>query len=998
MKRAKWLKKSIASVLLTTMAFTMLPFTGLDSFARTDYSMDDYDEIVSTYSIDKSIVGYTTYVSQFEQSYPEETLTVGAEAVVRYDEGDKAADPVIYTDYEGMQGDSVYTSENSLVEFEVEVQKEGFYNLSLVYYPIAGKNSDIERSIFIDGKLPYKEMASIDFYRIWRFDLEEDNLNANGSATYHWEKDNQGNDNRPSMIEAPEWITSYVYDSEGYVTSPLAVYLTKGTHTITMLSLREPMLINQIVLSNASSAKSYADTKAEQDAKGATVTSGHKITIEGENATRTSSQMLYPTQDQSSPSVSPSSAKELLNNTIGGNSWRLVGQWIEWDFDIPQSGYYNISLYDCQNFVRGIYVSRRITIDGEVPFKEMEDYGFSYGQSWREDVLSDENGEAYQFYLEEGHHTLRMQAVLGDFSNIISEVQSCVQQLNSIYREVIKITGVSPDTYRDYQLEASLPELHNELVAVREQLAGAIDQMQELTGKNSDRLTVLLTMRDQLDDLIDDAEYFVRVIGSYKINVRACGNWVTQVTEQPLAIDRINITSPDTKVENKNTSFLSKLGYECRRLYYSFVIDYNQIGNVIEDDKADDTTITLWIGSGRDQANIIKKMIDEGFTNSFGVNVNVQLVDMNTLLRAELAGEGPDVAIQVANTNGIAGAVLNTGNDTPVNYGIRNAVLDLSQFDDLDEVRTRFAEAAMVPFEFDGATYGLPETTTFPVMFYRKDILAELGMEVPQTWDEVKVAMAVLAKNQMEFGMLPSEQIFAMLLYQNGGSYYTEDGARSVLDSDVAVNTFKDYCEFYTDYKLDKETSVEERFRTGECPIVIADYTTYNNLVVSAPDIAGLWDFAPVPGTVREDGTVDHSTGCTGLASIIMADTAYPEECWEFLKWWTSADVQTQYGREMESLMGSAARVPTANLEAFANMPWPVDDYEALEEAFQWVKGIPQVPGGYYSWRNVNNAFYTVTTETDTASPREELMDKVIYINAEIDYKRQELGLPVAED
>lgn len=998
MKRAKWLKKSIASVLLATMAFTMLPFTGMDSFARTDYSMDDYDEIVSTYSIDKSIVSYTTYVSQFEQSYPEDTLTVGAEAVVRYDEGDQPADPVIYTDYEGMQGDSVYTSENSLVEFEVEVQKEGFYNLSLIYYPLTGKNSDIERSIFIDGKLPYKEMASIDFYRIWRFDLEEDNLNANGSATYHWEKDNQGNDNRPSMIEAPEWITSYVYDSEGYVTSPLAVYLTKGTHTITMLSLREPMLIHQIVLSNASSAKSYADTKAEQDAKGATATSGHKITIEGENATRTSSQMLYPTQDQSSPSVSPSSAKELLNNTIGGNSWRLVGQWIEWDFDIPQSGYYNISLYDCQNFVRGIYVSRRITIDGEVPFREMEDYGFSYGQSWREDVLSDENGEAYQFYLEEGHHTLRMQAVLGDFSNIISEVQSCVQQLNSIYREVIKITGVSPDTYRDYQLEASLPELHNELVAVREQLAGAIDQMQALTGKNSDRLTVLLTMRDQLDDLIDDAEYFVRVIGSYKINVRACGNWVTQVTEQPLAIDRINITSPDTKETYKNTSFLSKLGYECRRLYYSFVIDYNQIGNVIEDDKADDTTITLWIGSGRDQANIIKKMIDEGFTNSFGVNVNVQLVDMNTLLRAELAGEGPDVAIQVANTNGIAGAVLNTGNDTPVNYGIRNAVLDLSQFDDLDEVRARFAEAAMVPFEFDGATYGLPETTTFPVMFYRKDILAELGMEVPETWDEVKVAMAVLAKNQMEFGMLPSEQIFAMLLYQNGGSYYTEDGARSVLDSDVAVNTFKDYCEFYTDYKLDKETSVEERFRTGECPIVIADYTTYNNLVVSAPDIAGLWDFAPVPGTVREDGTVDHSTGCTGLASIIMADTEYPEECWEFLKWWTSADVQTQYGREMESLMGSAARVPTANLEAFANMPWPVDDYEALEEAFQWVKGIPQVPGGYYSWRNVNNAFYTVTTETDTASPREELMDKVIYINAEINYKRQELGLPVAED
>jgi hypothetical protein len=52
---------------------------------------------------------------------------------------------------------------------------------------------------------------------------------------------------------------------------------------------------------------------------------------------------------------------------------------------------------------------------------------------------------------------------------------------------------------------------------------------------------------------------------------------------------------------------------------------------------------------------------------------------MNTLLKAKLVGEGPDVAIQVANTNGIAGAVLFTGNDTPVNYGIRGAVLDLTQ-------------------------------------------------------------------------------------------------------------------------------------------------------------------------------------------------------------------------------------------------------------------------------------------------------------------------------
>jgi ABC-type glycerol-3-phosphate transport system substrate-binding protein len=972
----------------------LIPQGSIETNAMTDKTMDVYDDIVSTYSVDSSIPDYRSYVSGFTAAYPSESITVDAKDFVRYEEENAAVEPQLLSDYEGMAGQSLLTSEKALVEFEVNVVQEGFYNLAVDYFPVEGKSSDIQRSIFVDGALPYGEMALLTFHRVWKYDIAH-TTTENSATSYVWEKDNQGNDCKPGMVEAPEWMTSYCYDSDGYITTPLAIYLTKGTHTISMLSLKEPMLIRRLILENASSTKSYAEVKAQQDQSGAKATSGHKITIQGENALKSSSQMLYPQQDQSSPAVSPSSHKELLNNTIGGNSWRLVGQWIEWNFEVPETGYYNISLYDCQNFVRGIYVSRRIMIDGQVPFSELEDYGFRYGQSWREDVIGDAQGNPYSFYLEQGQHTIRMEVVLGDFSSIISEVEDCVKQLNNIYRKVIKVTGVSPDTYRDYQIETTLPELHDELVSVRGQLDAAITNLRALTGKKSDKETTLLTMRDQLDDLIKDGEYFVKVIGTYKINVRACGNWITSVIEQPLAIDRINIYSSDVTLKYQNTSFWSKLVYEIKRLFFSFIIDYNQIGNVAEESSTA-PTITLWIGSGRDQANVIKAMIDETFTSEYGINVNVQLVDMSTLLRAELAGEGPDVAIQVANTTGIAGQVLNTGNDTPVNYGIRNAVLDLTQFSDLSEVAQQFSEASMIPFQFDGATYALPETTTFPVMFYRRDILAELGMDVPQTWNDVKVAMTILAKNQMEFGMLPGEQIFAMMLYQNGGEYYSENGDRSALDSDVAVNVFKDYCEFYTDYKLDKETSVEERFRTGECPIIIADYTIYNNLVVSAPDIAGLWDFVPVPGTVKEDGTIDRSTGCTGLASIIMANTKYPQECWEFLKWWTSADVQTQYGREMESLMGSAVRVPTANLEAFENMPWPVDDFRALEEAFAWVKGIPQVPGGYYSWRNVNNAFYTVTTETDTASPREELMDKVIYINAEIDYKRQELNLPVA--
>ena len=1001
MTRSKFLKRTIALTLTACMACT-LPVCSADVYAESDLTLEDYEEIVSTYSVDSSVMSYKDYLNLYDGADADEEIIVTSSDLVRYEDNGETAEPEIYTDYEGVLGDSVLSGEEALMEYEFEVQKEGLYYLLLQYYPVEGKTSDIERSFFIDGKLPYDELALTSFNRIWVTDVEDSYVDSNNIELKKWKKDNQGFEIKPETIEAPEWVESFVFDSNGYIVEPLSVYLTEGTHVLTLLSQKEPMLIHEIRFTSNEAPKSYSQVKEACDALGAQAASGEFVRIEAENATKMSSQMLYPRQDQSSPAVYPASPKYLINNTIGGTSWQDAGNWIEWEFDVEKSGYYNISTFCKQNFVRGVDVCRKIYIDGEVPFEEMNAYGFSYKQNWREEILSDDEGNAYDFYLEAGHHVIRMEVVLGDMAGIISEVQDAVQQLNSIYRKVIYITGVSPDIYRDYQIDSSLPKLNGELVSVKNQIDEAIAKLRLTAGNNSDKLTVLLTMSDQLEELIEDGDRFPEVISSYKVNVRACGNWITQVLPQPLQLDRIMIYSADSHEQIASDNWFSRLGYELKRLYYSFVIDYNQIGNVAEN--TDDlVTITLWVGTGRDQANVIKELIDEHFTGETDINVNVQLVDMNTLLRATLAGEGPDVAIQVANTAGIAGAVLNTGNDTPVNYGLRSAVLDLTQFSDYEETIKRFSESAVVPFTFDGAAYALPDTQTFPMMFYRKDILAEIGLEVPKTWDEVKVAMTVLSKNQMEFGMLPTEQIFAMLLFQNGGEYYTQNGDASMLDSDIAVATFKDYCEFYTDYKLDKATSVEERFRTGECPIIISDYTTYNNLQVSAPDIEGLWDFTVVPGVLNEDGTINHTTGSAGLADIIMANTEYPEECWEFLKWGTDAETQTLYGREMESLMGASARVATANIEALGNLSWPIRDYRELMAQFEQVQGIPQVPGGYYTWRNVNNAFYTVTTDSSStgktymATPREELMDKVLYINDEIDYKRKEFDLPLAD-
>lgn len=173
--------------------------------------------------------------------------------------------------------------------------------------------------------------------------------------------------------------------------------------------------------------------------------------------------------------------------------------------------------------------------------------------------------------------------------------------------------------------------------------------------------------------------------------------------------------------------------------------------------------------------------------------------------------------------------------------------------------------------------------------------------------------------------------------------------------------------------------------------MAITDYTFYNTLSVSAPEIRGLWGFTTVPGIEQNDGSIRRDVSSGGTSVIMMDQAKDKEAAWEFMKWWTSRETQVRFGREMEGLMGAAARYPTANIEALKELPWPTLDYQNLEQQWHWVKGIPEVPGGYYTGRNLDNAFREVIN--NGTHPRDALFDYVEEINREIDFKQKEINL-----
>ena len=241
--------------------------------------------------------------------------------------------------------------------------------------------------------------------------------------------------------------------------------------------------------------------------------------------------------------------------------------------------------------------------------------------------------------------------------------------------------------------------------------------------------------------------------------------------------------------------------------------------------------------------------------------------------------------------------------------------------------------------------------------------------------------------------------MYFSLLFQYGGDVYNEAGNKTTVDTEAGIKAFEDYVRYFNDYGIPTVYDFVSRFRSGEMPIGIAPYSTYNTLMVSAPEIRGLWDFTLIPGTVRtnEDGTtyIDRSDFISGAATMMIKtdDEDLRQKSWEFMKWWAKPETQVSFGREIEALLGASARYATANREAFSNLSWSADDIEVLNAQWDQTRGIREVPGGYYTGRHISNAIRKVFNEK--VDSRETIIDYSIKIDDELTKKRKEFGLPV---
>jgi ABC-type glycerol-3-phosphate transport system substrate-binding protein len=852
-------------------------------------------------------------------------------------------------------------------EVDVEAPKDGLYTLSFDYYLLTKGLISSEYSVQVNGVYPYFEARRIILPALWENKAQD------------FPKDRYGNEVMPAQNRISKWQTVEMVDPSYLNPSPMKVFLKEGKNRIKVSLTSGEVLSGDLILSSPQTLIPYEAYLDHYKS----VKPGKKTLLiqEAEKTAYKNDTSINAITSRDLEAV-PYDTNLLLLNTLGGETWKRSGQSVYYEFNIPKDGLYQIGVKYLQSVKPNAQVFRTLTIDGKIPFQEVKNYPFPYTNEWETEVLQGKK-EPYLFYFTKGTHRIGLTADASPYYEVIQLLQSSIQKVNQLSLQIRKLVGNDVDKYRDWEITEYMPTIQNDLEEIAKALKKEHKKAVKLNhnNRNAQGLISLQIAIKNLENLAKEPNEIPKRLrqlnegsGSITQNLSMA---IQEFEKQPLTIDQIYVFSKDKKLPSYQSSWLKKVSEGLKRFFHSFAPSHKE--------KEAKITLNVWINRPRNYMDMLQRMTDEEFTPKTGIKVNFStLPNEQRLTLANASGTAPDLALGISNW-------------IPYELGVRGAALDLKKFEDFDKVIKPFTPGAFLPFIVNDQVYGMPETQDFYVLFYRKDLLQSLNIPIPDTWEDVIEILPELQRYGMNFytpiAGAPGSKPFmvtAPFIYQMGGDMFGENAFKTGIDSKESLQGIQLMTDLFTIYGLPMQVpNFFEHFRNGTMPIGISNFTTYTQLQVAAPELMGSWEIAPAPGIRRNGETVRWQPGSAQVA-MIFKNTKHPDEAWEFLKWWVSADTQVNFANQLQTLYGKEYMWNTANTIAFQQLFWPEEDKKVILEQWKWLKEVPKTPGGYMIERELSNIWTRVVFEGENI--RSTVEDSVIEINKEISRKMEEFG------
>jgi len=877
--------------------------------------------------------------------------------------GDQARD---YEAYSGLSVNPLLLDRHKPITFTNPSNESGLYYFSFDFHELENNINQAQISIKINGEAPFYESQTLVVPSKWVL------------ATTEFKLDRYQNEIQPNSLKVYEWRTHNVYDYRGMHRGLFAFELNPGDE-ITIEYVNARLLIGAFHYVLNESIPTYEDYLLNNSGN----LIDEKITIASRHMLHRNdpSIRLRPEQD---PSNIYYNTQFLRLNVIFGDSWQNSGQSITYEVETEQAGYYHLSFKYRQYLIKDLPVFRKIKVNGEVPFDYLESYAFPYTTSFLNRTLVGSDGEPLMIYLESGKNEITLEAVNYVYREVVEVLQYTMNEIRNLALDVKRYTSGGTDRYRDWDIDTYFPSAASDIYSWAILLEDTYDKLLSLSdidepseiGNMKVAATRLKNIALDINKLPSRMVQFSD--GDSSVN-QMLGNLTQRLMRSNMELERL-VFHGDQALPKPYANIFVSFFEGAKRLVLSF------INNPYSASQRRDDELTVWVNHPRQYIEIMQTMIDQNYDSDIRITLS-QMPDQNKLILANASGQAPDVAIGVNHW-------------IPYDFAVRSASLDLRQFSGYEEVVSNFTPGAMIPYVFEDGVFGLPETQNFWVTYYRKDILDSIGVtEIPQTWDEIIEILPLLQSYGMNY-FIPLAQFSGLkpfvatmpFIYQFGGDLYTEDGMSTAINSEETLRGIRLMSELFTLYNVPKfVASFYNNFRYGTIPIGISDLSTYILLETAAVELDGLWGMDLHPGVYdSEMDEIVRYSSVGAQASMIMSTTKFPQESWDFLAWFMSTEVQSDFAFLLQSTYGQAYFWNTANVEAFKTLSMP-DEYKDIVLE-QWGYGLEasRIPGAYMVEREISNAWTKIVFEG--TNPRQALDEAVRISNREIIYKMGEFG------
>jgi len=839
---------------------------------------------------------------------------------------------------------------------EISVDESGYFNIRVEYQYLERQSSAATGTILIDGVLPSPEAEHFIFPKRIAY------------ADFPFLVDSMGNDRMPyrTQLMVPDSVV--IQDREGRMSSPLVFFFESGLHCITIEVDGFVRILGVELKRHNELPSHYEYINSFADAEKWTV-NDTMITVEAENMSYKSGMNIVPSF-MAGAAITPQEPGVRRLNVIGLTSFDAAGDFAEWSFDVKESGFYFFTFRYMQNMNVNLNSYRTIYINGQVPFYEFKEVAFPFTTRWRNFTL-----EQFPVFLESGENTIRLAVTTAPYAEISDALFAAVGGIRNLDMNLRSVIGNEVDPFRIWNLENYLPHLVDSLTRYADELDNIMYRLAELSGFGVDEYRIMqAAVRDlrqfahRPDDLARSVHSLSQVFGSLT-------DWLISLERQPIVFDKFFIHSADAEMPQAVPNIFVRFWHALRNFFASF-FDAAATGDAADEDGE---RLQVWVRRSRDYVDLMQRMSDDFFTPETGIPVNVNFIpDTTVLILANAAGTLPELA---------AGMDINV----PFEYALRGALVDLTRFDGFDLLTAPMAPGALVPYRFMGGVYALPEEVIFNVLYYRTDIFEQLGLTAPDTWDDVlDVVHRLYTVNSTFFYPYGDFQTF---FAQRGIPIYTDDGLSLAADSEEGFSAFRFWTDLYIKHGLPaRMDSFYQHFRMGTAPIGVAGVGEYIRFELTAPDIAGQWNVAPIPGTINEQGLINRSQA-GNQNGIMMFNTApeREENAWTFLQWWLATETQILFAQNLVNFYGPEFRWHTANLDVIRQLDWRQETLDVFAEQLMWYNPVPLVPGGsYMTGREIWNAWTRTVIRQEHY--REQLEIAFRDVSMEMERKQLEFG------